>query len=36
MGSVGISGDTSDNDEICSVAGVQAASLVPDTGNPLS
>ena len=35
FGSVGISGDTSDNDEICSVAGVQAAGLVPDTGNPL-
>jgi uncharacterized protein GlcG (DUF336 family) len=36
IGSVGISGDTSDNDEICSVAGVQASGLVPDTGNPLS
>lgn len=32
IGSVGISGDTSDNDEICAVAGISAAGLVPDTG----
>ncbi|MBE0622962.1 MAG: heme-binding protein [Burkholderiales bacterium] len=32
IGSVGISGDTSDNDEICAVHGVQAAGLSPDTG----
>jgi uncharacterized protein GlcG (DUF336 family) len=32
IGSVGISGDTSDNDEICAVFGVEAAALVPDTG----
>jgi uncharacterized protein GlcG (DUF336 family) len=32
IGSVGISGDTSDNDEICAVAGVIAAGLSPDTG----
>jgi uncharacterized protein GlcG (DUF336 family) len=32
LGSVGISGDTSDNDEACAVAAVQAAGLVPDTG----
>ena len=32
IGSVGISGDTSDNDEICSVHGVQAAGLMADTG----
>jgi uncharacterized protein GlcG (DUF336 family) len=32
IGSVGISGDTSDNDEICAVHGVQAAGLVADTG----
>ncbi|WP_071466574.1 GlcG/HbpS family heme-binding protein [Polynucleobacter asymbioticus] len=32
IGSVGISGDTSDNDEVCAVAGVIAAGLVPDTG----
>ncbi len=32
LGAVGISGDTSDNDEICAVAGIQAAGLVADTG----
>jgi len=32
IGSVGISGDDSDNDEICAVAGVLAAGLIPDTG----
>lgn len=32
IGSVGISGDTSDNDEICAVCGVEAAGLIPDTG----
>ena len=32
IGSVGISGDTSDNDEICAVCGVEAAGLSPDTG----
>lgn len=32
VGSIGISGDTSDNDEVCAVAGVIAAGLVPDTG----
>jgi uncharacterized protein GlcG (DUF336 family) len=34
VGSVGISGDTSDNDEICAVAGIRAAGLTPDTGDP--
>ena len=33
IGSVGISGDTSGNDEICAVAGIKAAGLVPDTGD---
>jgi uncharacterized protein GlcG (DUF336 family) len=33
LGSVGISGDTSDNDEICAVYGIKAAGLVPDTGD---
>ena len=33
LGSVGISGDTSENDEICAVFGTQAAWLVPDTGD---
>jgi len=32
IGSIGISGDTSDNDEVCAVAGVLAASLLADTG----
>ena len=33
IGSVGISGDVSENDEICAVAGIKAAELVPDTGD---
>ena len=32
MGGVGISGDTSDNDEACAVAGIEAAGLVADAG----
>ena len=32
IGSVGISGDTSDNDEACAVAGIEAAGLTADTG----
>jgi uncharacterized protein GlcG (DUF336 family) len=32
IGAVGISGDTSDNDEICAVAGIEAAGLTPDAG----
>ncbi|HVO45058.1 MAG TPA: heme-binding protein [Steroidobacteraceae bacterium] len=32
LGAMGVSGDTSDNDEICAVAGIQAAGLVADTG----
>ena len=32
LGAVGISGDTSENDEICAVAGIKAANLVADTG----
>ena len=32
IGSVGISGDTSDNDEICAVYGIEAAGLAADTG----
>jgi len=32
IGAVGITGDTSDNDEACAVAGVKAAGLTPDTG----
>jgi uncharacterized protein GlcG (DUF336 family) len=33
IGSVGISGDTSDNDETCAVHGIKAAGLTPDTGD---
>jgi uncharacterized protein GlcG (DUF336 family) len=33
IGSVGVTGDTSINDEICAVAGITAAGLVPDTGD---
>lgn len=29
VGSVGVSGDTSDNDEACAVAGIEAAGLTP-------
>lgn len=32
LGSVGISGDTSDNDELAAVAGIAAAGLKADTG----
>ena len=32
VGAVGISGDTSDKDETCAVAGLEAAGLTPDTG----
>jgi len=32
LGAVGVSGDTSDNDEICVLAGIAAAGLVADIG----
>ena len=32
LGAVGISGDTSDIDEVCAVAGIKAADLIADTG----
>lgn len=32
IGAVGITGDNSDNDEACAVAGIQAVGLVPDAG----
>ena len=35
LGSVGISGDTSENDEICAVYGIKSVGLTPDTGDPL-
>ena len=34
IGSVGISGDTSDKDESCAVHGINSAGLAPDTGDP--
>ncbi len=32
IGAVGITGDTSDNDETCAIAGIEAAGLTPDAG----
>ena len=32
VGAVGISGDTSDYDEVCAIAGIEAAGLKPQTG----
>lgn len=32
LGAVGVSGDTSDNDETSAVAGIAAADLIPETG----
>jgi uncharacterized protein GlcG (DUF336 family) len=34
VGAVGISGDVSDNDELCAIQGIIAAGLKPDTGDP--
>ena len=34
LGAVGISGDASENDEVCAVHGIRAAGLLPDTGDP--
>jgi uncharacterized protein GlcG (DUF336 family) len=34
LGAVGISGETSPNDEICAVDGIKAAGLMPDHGDP--
>ena len=34
LGAVGISGDTSENDETCAVYGIGCAGLVADTGDP--
>ena len=36
VGSVGISGDTSDKDEACAVVGIEAAGLTADTGETAS
>ena len=32
MGAVGVSGDTSDNDELCAIAGIEGAGFKADTG----
>ena len=32
LGAVGVTGDISDNDEICCVAGIESVGLVADTG----
>lgn len=32
LGAIGVSGELSDNDEICAAAGIEAAGLVADTG----
>ncbi len=32
LGAVGVTGDTSDNDEICAVAGIEAAGFTADPG----
>jgi uncharacterized protein GlcG (DUF336 family) len=32
LGAVGVSGDTSDNDEICAIAGIEAAGLKTNPG----
>ena len=34
IGAVGISGDNSDNDELCALAGIAAAGLIAQTGKP--
>jgi uncharacterized protein GlcG (DUF336 family) len=34
IGAVGISGDTSDRDEVCALAGIEAAKLVAQVGAP--
>ena len=34
IGSVGISGDTSSNDEICGVAAIKQMGLIADHGDP--
>jgi uncharacterized protein GlcG (DUF336 family) len=34
VGAVGVTGDTSDQDEACAIHGILAAGLKPDTGDP--
>jgi uncharacterized protein GlcG (DUF336 family) len=33
LGAVGVTGDTSENDEVCAVHGIRSAGLTPDTGD---
>jgi uncharacterized protein GlcG (DUF336 family) len=33
LGAVGITGDTSENDELCAAHGIRSAGLTPDTGD---
>jgi len=33
LGAVGVTGDTSENDEACAVYGIRSANLTPDTGD---
>jgi uncharacterized protein GlcG (DUF336 family) len=35
LGAVGVSGDLSDKDEACALAGIRAVGLTPETGDPL-
>lgn len=35
VGAVGVSGDTSDNDEAVAIAGIKAAGLTPDPATPV-
>ena len=32
LGAIGVTGDTSDNDELCAVVAIKALGLVADTG----
>ena len=34
IGAIGVTGDTSENDEKCAIAGIEKVGLVPDTGDP--
>lgn len=34
VGAVGVTGDTSENDEVCAVAAITKIGLMPDTGDP--
>jgi len=34
VGAVGVSGDTEDNDDACALAGIKAARLTADNGDP--